>query len=84
MLAERTVGEVLPLLEANREAIGQVIASLESQLAATAAERSALQTKHGIRVVSREQAERIAAEQAAREAAGSAAGGAAAGGAGAQ
>jgi hypothetical protein len=33
------------------------------QLKATNAERTVLQKKHGIRVVSREQAERIAAEQ---------------------
>jgi hypothetical protein len=121
VLCERTVGVIAPALESNREAIEQLIASLNEQarahaagcyrcrrrfccccccrgrahsaplargecatkasacfhapplfprpfsphpqLKATNAERTTLQKKHGIRVVSREQAERIAAEQ---------------------
>lgn len=61
------MGDVVPVLESNREAIKQVIGSLNEQLKAANAERMVLQKKHGIRVVSREQAERIAAEQAARD-----------------
>jgi hypothetical protein len=51
------------MLDANRAAIASVVASLTSQLQAASTERAALQKAHGIRVVSREQAERIAAEQ---------------------
>ena len=66
VLSERTVGAVVPALEANRDAITRLIAGLNDQLKEANSERTALQKKHGIRVVSREQAERIAAEQQAK------------------
>ena len=75
VLSERTVGAVVPTLEANRDAITRLIAGLNEQLKEANAERTALQKKHGIRVVSREQAERISAEQQARQQAQQAQGG---------
>lgn len=57
--------------------IQKLIQTWNDQLKETNAERTALQKKHGIRVVSREQAERIAAEQAQRQALSTAVGGAA-------
>lgn len=63
--------------------IRKLIQSWNDQLKETNAERTALQKKHGIRVVSREQAERIAAEQAQRQSLSAAAGAAPAGAAGA-
>jgi Prefoldin subunit len=50
VLAQRTVGEVLPTLEANKDAIKQVVNSLNEQLKAANAERTELQKKHGIRI----------------------------------
>lgn len=59
------------------------VAALQKQLQEANEERTALASRYGIRVVSREQAERLAAEQAARARSGSAGAGGGAGGGGA-
>ncbi|XP_068271402.1 prefoldin subunit 2 [Nyctibius grandis] len=51
ILVERTVKEVLPALESNKEQIGRILAALGQQLQAKGRELSEFREKHNIRLV---------------------------------
>lgn len=80
VLTERTVADVLPMVQTNRDGLRSILKSLEDTLKATNEERVELQKKHGIRVVTREEAARIQREQEAAAAAAKKGGAGAAGG----
>jgi prefoldin subunit 2 len=68
VLTERTIADVLPVVEQNRDGIQQLHRSIEQQLAQVSEERLAIQKKHGIKVVTPQQAQLLAAQQAAEQA----------------
>ncbi|NWX94800.1 PFD2 protein, partial [Nothoprocta pentlandii] len=72
VLVERTVKEVLPALESNKEQIGRLLETLTQQLQAKGRELSDFRELHNIRVVGEEEprAPRDAADAAKAAAAG--------------
>eukprot|EP00158_Paraphelidium_tribonemae_P010323 Partr_v1_DN45819_c0_g1_i1_m58207 putative prefoldin subunit 2 len=63
VLVERTVGDVLPVVEQNRDSLAAVVKSFGEQLAKKAAERSAYQREHGIQAVPQGMAQQLMAAQ---------------------
>lgn len=78
VLAERTVKEVLPVLEVNRDGLAKLLGTLEAEFSKTVQERTDFQRLHGIQMVPQsllQQAQRVV--QGAGGAEGGAAGAAA-------
>lgn len=62
VLVQRTVGEILPIVQINFDGIKELIVKLESNLASKDQERSEYKTKHGI-MTEEERQNRNKAEQ---------------------